>query len=203
MILAGYHDCSEEAIRYLTDVEHIPEDDQMIVGLRQHLWERQQALNYERLLAQLVQSNSEELCCVDEISRSSNVRTDDGDDSGINSPLHIHSSHEHSKNDMNHESEESFTSEMDDSKIMDSSIMSTTSNFEDVSSMSVSMENDEDDDDSSASDNEDADAMETLMMLAQNNPQIASLTQELFQLLDSSNYDDGSEVQSDSQVVEL
>lgn len=50
IVLAGYQDCAEEAIRYLLEVEHLSEDNPLVVGLKQHLWERQMALDIERLL---------------------------------------------------------------------------------------------------------------------------------------------------------
>ena len=50
IVLAGFRDCSEEAIRYLMEVEHLPEDDPLVIGLKQHLLARQQQLNVERIL---------------------------------------------------------------------------------------------------------------------------------------------------------
>lgn len=52
LVLAGFRDCSEEAIRYLVDVEHLSEDDPLILGLKQHLWERQQHLDIERIISE-------------------------------------------------------------------------------------------------------------------------------------------------------
>ncbi len=50
IVLAGYKDCTDEAIRYLLEVEKMPEDDPLVLGLRQHLLARQQQLDVERIL---------------------------------------------------------------------------------------------------------------------------------------------------------
>ena len=50
IVLAGFRDCTEEAIRYLMEVEHLPEDDPLVIGLKQHLLARQQQLDVERIL---------------------------------------------------------------------------------------------------------------------------------------------------------
>ena len=50
IVLAGFRDCTEEAIRYLMEVEHLPEADPLVLGLKQHLLARQQQLDVERIL---------------------------------------------------------------------------------------------------------------------------------------------------------
>ncbi|XP_013399756.1 uncharacterized protein LOC106165940 isoform X2 [Lingula anatina] len=42
--LAGYQDCMEEAMRYLAEVENIPQTDPLVVGLQQHLVEQKKLL---------------------------------------------------------------------------------------------------------------------------------------------------------------
>ena len=48
---AGFRDCFEEAIRYLVDVEHLSEDDPLVIGLKQHLTDRQEHLDVDNLVS--------------------------------------------------------------------------------------------------------------------------------------------------------
>ena len=50
MVLAGYQDCTAEAIRFLVEVEHISPDDPIVVGLKHHLYQCQRQLDYNQLL---------------------------------------------------------------------------------------------------------------------------------------------------------
>ena len=49
-LVTGYNDCGEEAIRYLMEVEHLPADHPLVVGLRTHLMEQKKALDLAYLL---------------------------------------------------------------------------------------------------------------------------------------------------------
>lgn len=50
MVLAGYRDCTAQAINYLVEVEHMSLDDPFVIGLRNHLHEYQKSLDFEQLL---------------------------------------------------------------------------------------------------------------------------------------------------------
>jgi hypothetical protein len=50
MMLAGYRDCAQEAIRYLLDVEKLSIDDPLVVGLRMHLHEHQKSIDIHQML---------------------------------------------------------------------------------------------------------------------------------------------------------
>ncbi|KAK6170495.1 hypothetical protein SNE40_018876 [Patella caerulea] len=43
-VMEGFQDCAEEAIRYLIEVEKLAADDPMVVGLREHLYEKQKSM---------------------------------------------------------------------------------------------------------------------------------------------------------------
>lgn len=58
IVLAGFQDCTDEAIRYLVTVERFPEQDPLIEGLKRHLWERQQDLDVETLLQNQLNTKS-------------------------------------------------------------------------------------------------------------------------------------------------
>lgn len=64
VLLAGYIDCAKEAIAYLTEVEHLPPDDPVIVGLRQHLRHHQESLVYEDVIENYMQKVKELECNV-------------------------------------------------------------------------------------------------------------------------------------------
>ena len=42
MFIAGFRDCADEVLRYLTEVENMAEDDPVIVGLRDHLLQQEE-----------------------------------------------------------------------------------------------------------------------------------------------------------------
>ena len=42
MFIAGFRDCADEVLRYLTEVENMAEDDPVIVGLREHLLQQEE-----------------------------------------------------------------------------------------------------------------------------------------------------------------
>jgi len=42
MFVAGFHDCADEVLRYLIEVENMAENDPVIVSLREHLAEQEQ-----------------------------------------------------------------------------------------------------------------------------------------------------------------
>ncbi|XP_074653217.1 uncharacterized protein LOC141907463 [Tubulanus polymorphus] len=50
VIRAGFQDCLAETVRYLVDVESIPEDDPIVDGLREFISKRQDRLDYEDIL---------------------------------------------------------------------------------------------------------------------------------------------------------
>ncbi|KAK3097737.1 hypothetical protein FSP39_012653 [Pinctada imbricata] len=52
VVLSGYRDCAAEAIRYLTEVENIPADDPLVLGLQSHLHEKQKHLDFVQILIQ-------------------------------------------------------------------------------------------------------------------------------------------------------
>ena len=87
IVLAGFRDCTEEAIRYLMEVEHLPEDDPLVMGLKQHLLARQQQLDVDRILhghSGLPNTGSD----------SSNNSSDSGDSIVMTSGNHGHHSPE-------------------------------------------------------------------------------------------------------------
>lgn len=49
-VMAGFQDCAEEVMRYLIEVENLPESHPVCFGLRQHLLEKQRLLDVETLL---------------------------------------------------------------------------------------------------------------------------------------------------------
>ncbi|KAK3590568.1 hypothetical protein CHS0354_039699 [Potamilus streckersoni] len=50
LVLAGYNDCAEEAIRYLVEVENFPYDDPLVQGLKSHLEEQKSLLDIPSLV---------------------------------------------------------------------------------------------------------------------------------------------------------
>ncbi|KAL3882717.1 hypothetical protein ACJMK2_029029 [Sinanodonta woodiana] len=50
LVLAGYSDCAEEAIRYLVEVEHFAYDDPLVQGLKSHLEEQKRLLDIPSLV---------------------------------------------------------------------------------------------------------------------------------------------------------
>ncbi|XP_041354866.1 uncharacterized protein LOC121372543 isoform X2 [Gigantopelta aegis] len=50
-LMTGYNDCGEEAIRYLMEVENLPADHPLVVGLRSHLIEQRKALDLANLIS--------------------------------------------------------------------------------------------------------------------------------------------------------
>ena len=51
IFLAGFRDCTEEAIKYLVDVENISKDDPLIQGLQMHLHERQDNIDVAKIVS--------------------------------------------------------------------------------------------------------------------------------------------------------
>ncbi|XP_064595272.1 uncharacterized protein LOC135461914 [Liolophura sinensis] len=49
-VMAGFQDCAQEVMRYLIEVENLPESHPVCLGLRQHLLEKQRLLDVETLL---------------------------------------------------------------------------------------------------------------------------------------------------------
>lgn len=45
LFLAGFRDCTKETLKYLIDVERLPENDPIIIGLKQHLFNQQRLLH--------------------------------------------------------------------------------------------------------------------------------------------------------------
>ena len=50
MFVNGFAECAEETIRYLLDVEGLSENDPLVVGLKQHLFEKQRLLQLNLFL---------------------------------------------------------------------------------------------------------------------------------------------------------
>ena len=58
MFFTGFSDCAGEALRYLVDVEGLPPNDPMVLGLKQHLYEKQRLLELDLLLRNRLQLTS-------------------------------------------------------------------------------------------------------------------------------------------------
>ena len=59
VFLAGFKDCTEEAITYLLEMEHMSQQDPVIEGLRLHLWRRQVQIDMAKAF-EYMQSNGEQ-----------------------------------------------------------------------------------------------------------------------------------------------
>ena len=46
MFVAGFHDCADEVLRYLIEVENLAENDPVVVSLREHLAEQEQVARW-------------------------------------------------------------------------------------------------------------------------------------------------------------
>ena len=211
IVLAGFRDCSEEAIRYLVDVEQMSEDDPLILGLKQHLWDKQQHLDVERILADQVCSSWGSPGGVQDPTHSYGIyphpaertaadlpgaSSSQSNCSSCTHPTDPHHHHQHQHHSME-EGHSDFSSSHRTLEVPSmvctttsptdtllphhmtvinsgSHHTTTTSSFPvpppHVCSMEASME-------------EDSNAHLNLALLAQNNPAIASLTQEILSLL--------------------
>ena len=50
LVLLGYRDCTYETYRYMVEVENMPEDDPLVLGLQQHLEQHWLQMNIQTLL---------------------------------------------------------------------------------------------------------------------------------------------------------
>ena len=166
VILAGFQDCTEEAIRYLVDVERLPEDDPLVIGLRQHLLEKQMHLNYERILQEHLSRNNSETASrtsSNSVNSDTVALVEDLTDSTTDNFL----SHDHHLQSRLSEMTPDIGSEVMTSEAHVVAV-ATGSEGEEAESMQVSLP-----------------PLYTIDMLAQNNPAIASLTQELLALIET------------------
>ena len=169
IVLAGFRDCCEETIRYLIQVENLSETDPLVLGLKQHLWERQQALNYQQILQDLFYQtqvlNQESRTDIEE-----NIEVVDGEmDTEVN--------------------DSGNASMLDSTATLNSSEITETEHQED-SNISESHVEESLVDSANVSSEDYTEPMLTLALLAQNNPAIASLTEEIISLLDSDDAED-------------
>ena len=147
VVLAGFQDCSHEAIRYLIDVEKIAQDDPLIVGLQQHLRQHQQQMDLAQTFSECLQSMDSE-----DMSDSHSERTD---------LKHIPQSHyELSSMDM--------TDSHSEADSLEDRLTGDCNTGSDNENMNEQM----------------TDSVLDLALLAQNNPAIASLTEEILGLLE-------------------
>ena len=147
VVLAGFQDCSHEAIRYLIDVEKIAQDDPLIVGLQQHLRQHQQQMDLAQTFSECLQSMDSE-----DMSDSHSERTD---------LKHIPQSH-YELNSMDMTDSHSEADSLEDRLTGDCNTGSDNENINEQMTDSVL----------------------DLALLAQNNPAIASLTEEILGLLE-------------------
>ncbi|CAH1799304.1 unnamed protein product [Owenia fusiformis] len=183
IIMAGYNDCTEEAIRYLTEVELIPIDDPIIIGLREHLSEKQKYLDYTDILHQLeLELNASSTIDLDmDTNETSNLRYHSNNDSGCHSDTDTdENDHQNLHNDIYSLSHNADFPEVGSYNLeqFNNNLVRTTSNSTiDVTETSF------------ANDTNFTDGSECSLtsinfaLLVQNNPDIAHLTDELLCLL--------------------
>ncbi len=185
IVLAGFRDCTSEALRYLTDVEKIPDDDPLITGLKLHLVERQELIDYDDVLTACAHQSKDDQV-EDCIADSSHSRTQDS--------IHRVSPH-HSIDSQSVLSASPLTSDTDMMEVSDSAeIMGSVSQAIVITSGSQTS-----DEANSSSDEDMSQSVISLALLAQNNPAIASLTEEILSLLESDDEEQPDQDISDSE----
>jgi len=178
--LAGFRDCSEEAIRYLLQVEGLSEDDPVIVGLQQHLYRQRQEFEMKQTIADYlanikVTDVRDANCdvtddvtdnCYETNHESIASRLCLNHDGHILNETHDHTScqhrHSHCKSSIQNSTspnDVTITSYNDVTRTLPDDVTITGSVLE-------------------------------LALLAQNNPSIASLTEEILQLMEEDSDDD-------------
>merc|ERR1712150_63230 len=61
VMLAGFRDCTQEAIDFLINVENISESDPLIIGLKQHLENHRQELEITQAMEDVFQNVEEDM----------------------------------------------------------------------------------------------------------------------------------------------
>jgi len=161
--LAGFRDCSEEAIRYLLEVEGLSENDPVIVGLREHLHRQRQQLEIKQTIADYL----ENIKVTD--SRGSDCNLTMKDDFVSET---IHHTHESIPNRLCLNQNESCNSQDNELTHCEAKHAHCKSNIPLLTPSDF------------ADDINKTGSMLELALLAQNNPSIASLTEEILQLMD-------------------
>ncbi len=178
IVLAGFRDCTQEALRYLTDVEKIPTDDPIITGLKHHLIQQQECIDLNEVIT--CGSQPEAGCPqpMDSIHlepHSLHIDTHTNL-SPVISDTHI--SDESVGSDPSHTSLVSPRSQEQDEEGI-----APSSSDDDMSQSLTSI-------DHSSSDEDMSQSVLSLALLAQNNPAIASLTEEILSLLEAEDAED-------------
>ncbi len=226
IVLAGFRDCTEEAIRYLMEVEHLPEDDPLVLGLRQHLLAKQQQLDVERILhsslppmtAASDSSSTGSSGCADSIILTSGDQLHHAHDSthspvaggGGGEPLNSLSPVPHLTDSASSRSETPMSDTPMDGVRSDSELQAPDSEMISFPAAPLQQQQQQQQPQQqqlpegvagSQHDAQNAASVLNLALLAQSNPAIASLTEEILSLLEG-DADHESEEEADSAFLD-
>lgn len=176
MFLAGYNDCMEEAVRYLTDVEKLSLDDPLVTGLQKHLMDHQSNLDESSILNRInmeVENNQQ--------AQSNDIEHNEADCETQSQPLHLnYGALSVQLGNLSRHNSDSIDIALQNATHDDERTEVSPNEGYAPLSLPQILENNNSDEDSEMSAN-----AYSLAMLAQSNPAIASLTEELMMLLEN------------------